>query len=81
MPRFFFNVREGDKLIADLEGADFLSIAEATAEAVLSARELMADSILAGRKPSDSRFEIGDESGQIVLIMPFEEAMVRNEER
>ena len=62
-------------MIADLEGADFLSIAEATAEAVLSARELMANSILAGRNPGGSRFEIGDDSGHIVLIMPFEEAI------
>jgi hypothetical protein len=35
MPRFFFNVREGDKLIDDVEGSDHLSIVEATAEAVL----------------------------------------------
>ena len=75
MPRFFFNVREGDKLIDDVEGSVHFSIVEATAEAVLSARELMANSILAGRKPSNSRFEIGDESGQIVLIMPFAEAI------
>jgi hypothetical protein len=75
MPRFFLNIREGDELIVDVEGADFLSIAEATAEAVLSARELMANSILAGRNPGGSRFEIRDESGLIVLIMPFEEAI------
>jgi len=75
MPRFFFNVREGDKLIDDIEGGDYPSLAEARAEAVLSARELMANDILAGRKPSGSRFEIGDDSGQIVLIMPFEEAI------
>jgi hypothetical protein len=65
------NVREGDELIYDPEGGDYLSIAEA----VLAAREMMANSIRAGRKPADSRFEIGDESGLIVLIMPFEEAI------
>ena len=42
---------------------------------MLAAREMMANSIRAGRKPTDSRFEIGDDSGQIVLIMPFEEAI------
>ena len=61
MPRFFFHVREGDKLIDDVEGSDHPSLAAARAEAVLSARELMANDILAGRKPTDSRFEIGDE--------------------
>jgi hypothetical protein len=71
MPRFFLNIREGNERIADVDGADYLSIAEA----VLSARELMANSILAGRNPGGSRFEIGDDSGHIVLIMPFEEAI------
>jgi hypothetical protein len=75
MARFFLNVREGGELIYDPEGGEYLSIAEATAEAVLSAREIMANSILAGRNPSGGRFEIGDDSGQIVLIMPFEEAI------
>jgi hypothetical protein len=35
----------------------------------------MANSILTGGKPGGSRFEIGDDSGEIVLIVPFEEAI------
>ena len=75
MARFFLNVREGGELIYDTEGGEYPSVAEATAEAILSAREIMANNIRTGRKPSDSRFEIGNDLGQIVLVMPFEEAI------
>lgn len=39
---------------------------------MLSARELMAARIAAGKMPDGhTRFEIADESGKTVLVMPF----------
>ena len=78
MPRFFLHVREGDKVIEDIEGAEFLSLAEARAEAIKSARELMSDKVTLAADPFDNRFEIADESGTIVLIVHFEDAIGGN---
>jgi hypothetical protein len=76
MPRFHMNIRKGEKLLEDWEGEEFSSLLEARAEAVRSARELMAASIAAGKMPDGrAKFEIADESGKTVLIMPFEEAI------
>jgi hypothetical protein len=50
MSRFFLHVREGEKLLEDGEGQEFVSLDEARTEAVLSARELMAAHMVAGRR-------------------------------
>ena len=72
MPRFHMNIRQGDELLEDWEGQEFPSLSEARTEAVLSARELMAARIAAGKMPDGhTRFEIADESGKTVLVMPF----------
>jgi hypothetical protein len=72
MPRFHMNIRRGDVLLEDWEGQEFPSLSEARAEAVLSARELMAARVAAGKMPDGhARFEIADESGKTVLVMPF----------
>jgi hypothetical protein len=76
MPRFHMNIRKGDELLEDWEGEEFPSLLEVRAEAVRSARELMAAAMAAGKMPDGrSKFEIADESGKTVLIMPFEEAI------
>jgi hypothetical protein len=76
MPRFHMNIRKGDELLEDWEGQDFSSLSEARTEAVLSARELMAARMAAGKMPNcHARFEIADDSGKTVLVMPFEEAI------
>ena len=77
MPRFHMHIRHADELLADWEGEEFPSLAEARTEAVMAARELMAAQVASGKKPMPKRssFEIADESGRIVLVMPFEEAI------
>jgi hypothetical protein len=72
-------MEQGDELLEDWEGEEFPSLSEAGAEAVRSARELMAASMAAGKMPDGhTRFEIADESGKTVLVMPFEEAIDRS---
>jgi hypothetical protein len=78
MPRFFLHVREGARVTEDIEGAEFPSLAEARAEAIKSARELMSDKVTLAANPVDSSIEIADESGTIVLIVPFEDAIGGN---
>ena len=78
MPRFYLHVREGDTLLKDPDGREFCSLDEARTEAVLSARELMAAKVLAGRKANHSRFEIVDANDNVVSLVWFEEAISGN---
>jgi hypothetical protein len=79
MPRFHMNIRKGDELLEDWEGEEFPSLSEARVEAVRSARELMAAGMAVGKMPEGhTKFEIADDSGKTILVMPFEEAIDRS---
>ena len=74
MPHFQTNVCTGDKLVEDLEGKHFASLADAHDEATLGAREIMASRILRGEQPDHSRIEIMDGAGRLVDTLPFASA-------
>ena len=78
MPHFYLHLRQGETLLKDPDGREFRSLDEARAEAVLSARELMAAKVLAGRNPNHGRFEIADANDNVVLLVWFEEAISWN---
>ena len=79
MPRFHMNIRRGDEFLEDWEGEEFPSLSEARVEAVRSARKLMAARMAAGKIPDGhTKFEIADDSGKTVLVMPFEDAIDRS---
>jgi hypothetical protein len=50
MGRFCFHLRAGDKLTPDDEGIDLPNFTAARREAVLSARELLAEAIRSGKR-------------------------------
>jgi hypothetical protein len=76
MGRFYFHVRTGDHLTPDEEGADFPDLAAAHREAVLAAREVLADAIMNGKPDVAEAFVIADERGrpldvvQIATVLP-----------
>jgi hypothetical protein len=78
MPHFYFHLRNGAQLEEDKEGHELESLFAARREAILGARDVMAERVRAGREPDGSQFEITDESGKIILIVPFEEAYSRD---
>jgi hypothetical protein len=45
MPKFYFHVRKGDKLIEDPEGMDFPNLGAARAEAMQAARDIVAENL------------------------------------
>ena len=47
MTQYFFHIRDGGVLIEDPDGGNFQSIEEARSEAILSARDLLADRLRA----------------------------------
>jgi uncharacterized iron-regulated protein len=74
MPRYFFNTRIGDELIADPEGEELRNADRAWEIARAMIRELL--------KTEDTRggllnavLEVTDDEGEVVLEFPFAEAM------
>ncbi|MGH6704417.1 MAG: DUF6894 family protein, partial [Bradyrhizobium sp.] len=74
MPRYFFNTRIGDELIADPEGEELRNAYRAWEVARAMIRELL--------KTEDTRggllnavLEVTDDEGEIVLEFPFTEAI------
>jgi hypothetical protein len=65
MPRYYFDVREGEKFSADEEGEELPGLRAAREEAALSAVAIGSD-ILTASSPSIS-VEVRDESGQQVV--------------
>ena len=75
MPCYFFHIRVADDLIRDQEGITLSDLDAAHEEAITSARQILSDKLLAGEVLNGQRFEITDEWGQVVGIVPFKSAL------
>ena len=77
--RLFLNVRNpsGDVTI-DPDGQEFDTLHEAEAEARATARDLMADALRSALPVGlDRVIEVADETGEIVVSVAFEKAIIR----
>ena len=74
MPRFFFNIRDGES-IDDPDGMYFPDARTARLEAVRSARDIMAGDIRRGHLQLSSWIEVTDENGEAIFAVPFAEAV------
>ena len=75
MPRFFFHIEDGDRF-PDAEGAVLSDATAARQVALVGAREIMAEDLKQGKGLSlNDRIEVQDESGRIVVIVTFREAV------
>jgi hypothetical protein len=78
MPQFCLNIRQGDALVEDPQGAEFMSVGAARDEAIGAAREIMSERIGRGELPErNSCIEITDHGGRLVLTVSFDEALAR----
>ena len=76
MPRYYFQIRDGNNLIRDEEGIELPSLEAARAEAILVTREAVRLATLRGERIGmHGVFEITDQSGQTVLTVNFETAL------
>ena len=77
--RYYMNVRYRDRLFVDEEGDELASEHAVQEHALDTARDLIAnermDSI---RNWFDCSFEVANEAGQVVLVMPFGETIAEN---
>jgi len=64
MARFYFHLRAGDELLPDDQGIDLPDVSAARQEAVLAAREILAEAIRSGRPKIPDAFVIADEAGR-----------------
>jgi hypothetical protein len=74
MPRYFFNTRIGDELIADPEGEELANPDRAWEIARAMIREILRTEGAEGSLLS-AILEVTDEEGEIVLEFPFTEAI------
>jgi hypothetical protein len=75
MPRFFFHSRNQDQTHLDPDGAELPSLTMAMAEAVLSAREMMADELRRGPLTLGRSFDIADEDGHVLTTIAFHDCL------
>ena len=75
MPRYFFNTRIGDELIADPEGEELRNPDRAWEVARAMIRELLEDRRRRAARLLNAVLEVTDDDGEIVLEFPFSEAI------
>lgn len=75
MPRYYFNTRFDDELIADPEGEELRDPDRAWEVARAMIRELLKTEG-AGRALLSAILEVTDDEGEIVLEFPFAEAIL-----
>ena len=73
MARFFFHLRKGGTLTRDAQGGEFADIEEARHEAVDRAFAMWSENP-PDPEHNDETFEVVDEKGQTVLVVPLSEA-------
>lgn len=75
MPRFFFDIRQKDNVLADTEGIELPDLRTAEREALISLRQLLAD-LLRGSGPIEvQQIEVLDAAGQTLAIVQLEDAV------
>jgi hypothetical protein len=75
MTRYYFNLVSPTTTVEDLEGTELSSLDAARREAIKDARQLMGAAILDGDDISNRRIEITNEAGEVLLVLPFTDAI------
>ena len=77
MPTFYSHIRSETALVMDIEGAEYFNLDAARREAVVSAKHIISEALRSGgplRCALKQTFEITDEGGRLVAVLPFAEA-------
>jgi hypothetical protein len=73
---YYFHIKDGIDLLRDLEGSAHPSLQAARIEAIEGARQLISDAVLTGIPVRlDRAFHIEDADGQMLLRVPFTDAI------
>ena len=75
MPKVYFHIRQGDKLIRDEEGQDFDDLADAKREAESSLHDMLAEDIKNERPVQHRSIELTDTGGKILVTVDLRAAV------
>lgn len=75
MPRFYFHVCNGSGFTEDDEGSELADLSEARANAIRGLRDIMATELKRGELNLGSFIEIEDEAHELVMTVPFADAV------
>lgn len=75
MRRFFFHLLDGNLRLDDPEGTMLPDRASACIEALVSARAILRHELATEGLWDDCRFEIADEGGQVLDVVPLVAAL------
>jgi hypothetical protein len=73
--RYFLHMRRGEELIQDPDGTELPNLDAVRAEAIQGARQILAQNVMSGSVVTGRKFEICDEQGKVLLVVPFSEAV------
>ncbi|MDB5649008.1 MAG: hypothetical protein JWL62_528 [Hyphomicrobiales bacterium] len=74
MTRFYFNLRNGGRLLSDAEGEE-VAVGDLQVFAQQNARDILRTSGMSVRSWMDMSYEITCAAGDVVLAVPFSEAL------
>jgi len=77
MTRYFFHIRDGDKLLEDFDGTELPDLRAAVADARMSAQEIMGERLKRGLDPIHRSFEITNAEGLVLATLPFSDVLMR----
>jgi hypothetical protein len=68
MPRYYFDLREGDKLMADEEGLELRTVQRVQEEAARSLADMARDTVGRGLAQHDMAIEVRDNEGPVLEV-------------
>jgi hypothetical protein len=75
MARFYFHLKDGDRVIKDSEGSNLADTEQARNEGLIAARELVAAAIRAGKQPSVEALIVADGKGAEIMVVRLAEVI------
>lgn len=75
MPRYYLHIRDEGRLVEDPDGSELPDLEAAHAEALEGARIIVAVKVRAGERIGNQHFEITDEAGTVLAIVPVKTAL------
>ena len=75
MSRFYLHQQIANGIIEDPDGTEAVDLTVAKHEAILAARQLLANAILYGVAPLGTAFRITDETGKLLATIDFRDAL------
>jgi hypothetical protein len=75
LPRYHFHLHDRTGFTEDVQGRDLADLEGARERAIREARAIICDDVRAGRIDLSGSIEVTDGGGQVLLTLPFTDAV------